>query len=341
MKSHALRTAHASTRRRSFLLRQRGALLALVVLSGLSTAPGAQDADDEAEPPSPEAAAVRTLRIVQEANGLPNQPTRSPVRQELLVSEGRVRLEDPQSKIVYLLQLVDGETRVREVSLDGSQYTEGENLGELQRNRDISERQTLERLRKEPELVRQSTMRQLHLREGLERQVEVERTGRKETIFGLPCEQVIVRENDRVVIDAWLTSEVEFPIPFFRFYNRLGAFSGEVLRSIEEIEGFPLRVSFTVVTASLTYPISVEAVRPPEWLEAPAALFDIPAGAKKVERQELATCPTCGAQVEIAAAFRCGSYLGAQVYACSAGCKRDFLKKLAEERERRKRGEGN
>ena len=295
--------------------------------------PAAPEKAEKAEndPAKPAVERVRTLILSQKANGLPNQPTRTPVQQDLLVTDGRLRLDDPQSKVVYLLQVVGDEAKVQEVSFDGSQYTEGENLGELQVSRTIAERQTLERLEKESEMVRRSTMKGLHLRPGLERVVTVERPGESETIHGYACERVIVKENDRVIIDAWITEAIDVDIPFFRFYNKLGAFSREVLAKIQGLRGLPLRVSFTVVTASLSYPITVETIAPPLIDQVPLSDFRVPPGAQKVVRQELATCPICGKQVEVAAGYKLGrNEDGSWSYADSEECRREHLKRLRE-----------
>jgi hypothetical protein len=258
---------------------------------------------DPATPtPTPAADApvrVRALIIEQEANGLPNQPTEERVLQRLIVAADRLCLEDPTSGVATVLRLDRDPPTMLEISTDRAHYREGRPLDQIQRDRDRQERQTLEKLDGRPAKERESVMADLHLRPGLAREVTVERPAEEREILGRKAERVIVRENGRVVVDAWISAE-DFGIPFFEFYRRVGAFSQAVLDALRAVEGLPLEVDFTVVTATLAHKIEVRA-RSLKVEEVPAWVFEVPAGAVKIEESPFAACPICGREVEKAA----------------------------------------
>jgi len=255
---------------------------------------------DAAPPPAPKAAdattRIRALVIEQEANGLPNQPTEERVLQRLIMAADRLCLEDPGSGVATVLRLDRDPPAMLEISTDRAHYREGRPLDQIQRERDRQERQTLVRLESASAKERDAVMADLHLRPGLAREVAVERSGERREILGRPAERVIVRENGRVVVDAWIAAE-DFGIPFFEFYRRVGAFSQAVLDALRAVEGLPLEVDFTVVTATLAHKIEVRA-RALKVDEVPAWVFEVPAGAVKIEESPFAPCPICGREVE-------------------------------------------
>ena len=284
-----------------------------------------------AQAPSLGVGNVRSLVISQQANGLPNQPTKEKVFQRMQVTKDHLRLDDLQGGVIYLLELVDGEPRLKEVSADGKHYREDGELGELQKSRDRSERQTLERLKGRPELERKEVMAAQYLRPGLEREVIVERTGEKKVILERTSERVLVKENGRTIVNVWLAPSEGIDIPFFQFYSKLGAFSKEVLPKLAELKGLPLQVDFTVVTAILAYNISVTAIDV-SVMEVPLAEYRVPATAKLVERETMATCPICGQQVEIANAKQSRRSDGSSVYFDSKECTAEFNRRTYPER---------
>jgi len=269
---------------------------------------------------------LTSLVFEQEANGLPNQPTTDAVIQRLMVTTDRLRLDDPTSGVTYLLQLLDGMPKVYEVSSDGKRYREAQEQGGLQAARDRAERQTLDRLDGTPAVEREAILRELHLRPGLKREVVVEWPGEEKTLLGRQVRKMIVEENGRIVVEAWMAKE-PFDIPFFDFYRQLGAFSEAVLEKLNGVEGIPLEVDFTVVTASLSYPIEV-AARRLEVIEIPAIEYEVPSWSEKIVESPFADCPICGAQVEKAAppGGRGKSRSGELLYFSSRQCKLEYLK---------------
>lgn len=276
----------------------------LLFLSLFVAPPPSQSADGDAPTPeAPRPGRVTALVIEQQANGLPNQPTSDPVLQRFAITSERLRLDDLQSGVAYLLQL-DAEPPVLfEISQDARQYREGRQLDALQHARDRAERQLLRELQRVPAVEREAVMRDRHLRPNLERVVTVERPeGATDEILGRRTQRIVVKENGRTIVDGWF-SEENFGIPFFEFYRRVGAFSEEVLEELRGIPGLPLRVTITVVTSTLNYEIVVEA-RDVRLSDVRADAFELPPGAEKVEDSPFAACPICGAQVERAAPYK-------------------------------------
>ncbi len=247
-----------------------------------------------ADEPGPQR--IRALIVDQEANGLPNQPTEDPVRQRIVIAEDRLLLENPQSGVVYLLRLDQDPVSLVEISHDKKLYREGRELDRIQHERSVSETQTLERLRDAPALERSAVMNRLFLRPGLEREVTVQHFEEEREILGRKAHRVEVRENGRVIVDAWIAAE-DTGIPFFEFYRRVGAFSEEVIAKLRELKGLPLEAKFTVVTSVLPHEIHVRAL---EIIEdnVQRRLFEIPPGAEKIEESPFAQCPICGSDVE-------------------------------------------
>ena len=269
---------------------------------------------------------LKSLVFEQEANGLPNQPTTDAVIQRLMVAKDRLRLDDPTSGVTYLLQLLGETPKVYEVSSDGNKYREAEEHGGLQAARDRAERQTLDRLGETPRMEREAILRELHLRPGLKREVVVEWPGEEKTLLGRQVRKMVVEENGRVVVEAWMAEE-PFDIPFFDFYRQLGAFSEAVLEKLNGVKGIPLEVDFTVVTASLSYPIEVSARRL-EVMEIAVIEYEVPSWSKKIVESPFAACPICGKQVEKAAppGGRGKARSGLLLYFCSRHCKLEYLK---------------
>lgn len=302
-------------------------LVPLVPLAALAAA-GLVSFQDPAAPPSPPgkepAGRIRALVIEQEANGLPNQPTEERVLQRLIVTADRLCLEDPASGVATILRLDRDPPAIFEVSTDQKHYREGRALDQIQRERDREERQILEKLQSDPEKERVAVMADLHLRAGLEREVVIERPEGEREILGRKAKRVVVRENGRVVVDAWLSPE-EAEIPFFEFYRRVGAFSQAVLDRLREVEGLPLEVDFTVVTATLAHKIEVRA-RKVQTVEVPAWVFEVPAGAEKIEESPFAACPICGREVEKSAPAAGSSIRrdGTEVFFDRRECKREY-----------------
>jgi len=286
-----------------------------------------------ATPPSGEAPLrLRALIIEQEANGLPNQPTEERVIQRLIVAKDRLCLEDPSSGVATILRLDRDPPAMLEVSTDRAHYREGRPLDQLQRERDRQERQTLERLEKASAKEREAVMADMHLRPGLAREVTVDRPGERREILGRSAERVVVRENGRIVVDAWVAAE-DFGIPFFEFYRRVGAFSQAVLDALRAVEGLPLEVDFTVVTATLAHRIEVRA-RELRLEDVPAWVFEVPAGAVKIEESPFAQCPICGREVEKAAppAGMSTKRDGTEVYFDRRECKVEYNRREWPER---------
>jgi YHS domain-containing protein len=149
-----------------------------------------------------------------------------------------------------------------------------------------------------------------------------------ETLVGRPCEHVIVKENDRLILDAQLTKDVPGARSYFHLYRRLGAFSEEVLEKLAAVEGVPLRAKITVVTALPTYTLDVEVLDLRE-VEVTPAVFELPAGSKKLDElpAEL-LCGNCGMQLEkdslrIPAKYRRPD--GSWVYFCSEACAETYV----------------
>jgi len=213
-----------------------------------------------------------------------------------------------------ILEILEGGKAYREHAGD---------LNELQKDRRIAEQDLLklagdQATPKEYERI----LKENYLKPGGRRDVIVRREPGKK-VLDRQCERVIVEENGRLIVDAQVTREVPGSRSYYQLYRRLGAFSEEVLTRLEVVEGLPLEAKITVVTALPAYTFDVQALKM-ESVDAAEGIFDVPAGAKKVEEvPREAACQRCGKKIEDVeenANRLFDSSVGKVLYFCSAAC---------------------
>lgn len=247
---------------------------------------------------------LKERRLILDDNGDPAQPER--------VTRQRILRMDGDSPVIWEVDLIKNEYREH-----------AGDLNRLQRDRRIAEVNDIQLAEKrmEPD-ARKRFYEDNHLRADGRHVVRVERE-LGEMVLGRQCEHLVVRENERIIIDAQITTDVPGAGSYYHLYRRLGVFSEEVLEQIKGIEGVPLKAKITVVTALPVQLLEVEVLAV-EQTKLPADAFEPPAGAKKVEDfpADLA-CGYCSKELppeleRIPAKLRRKS--GAWAYFCSEEC---------------------
>jgi hypothetical protein len=291
----------------------------------------------------PVAKKIETIRIEQVTSGLPGSTSGKAlsVRQVLSIDSvgKRLRLEqyspgnEKALETLYLLHCgKEKETTIFTLPGGGKKYREFKgDLNENQRNRRVHEIEQLRIIQAYPARERRLAMKKLGLRKNGLREVNV-RWNEAADHLGLPCRRLTVQENDITVIDAVLTTSVpgqtaDTTSSYFEMFRRLGVFSEEVLDKLKGIEGIPLKAEITVITELPSYTISVE-VRQLTREKIAAALFRIPAGAKKIiDTPTESTCPICGKQGETERMGRVFTDRGV-VYVDSEGCAKELQRQI-------------
>ncbi|MBI4586127.1 MAG: DUF4412 domain-containing protein [Planctomycetes bacterium] len=221
---------------------------------------------------------------------------------EALVAEGEAGAKEAKmsergaNRIILRLDL---ETpRIYEIFDSARQYrVHAGDLNRLQVDRDIFEQDMLRRMPKFSAAEQEDLLKQNHLRRDGKRLVEV-KTGGIRPILGYNCQEVLVTENGRRVVRAWMTRDIGGGKSFYQLYRRLGAFSEEVLQKIDPVEGFPLEAEIKVITALPSYDLKAECVQVKE-SEVNTEIFELPPGYEEIkDPPPVASCPVCGKKFE-------------------------------------------
>lgn len=282
--------------------------------------------------------AIQALRIEQLTSGIPDprpgKPSRQ-VRQIITIAESGDRLVfeqmvdrgpgggPPEPEMRHVLRL-DRDPPViwQMIGPDFTSYREFRgDLNKHQRDRDIYERSVLVAARRMNRKERRRILEQHHLRAKGHREIVVTRGDRKQ-FLGRQCQRLVVTENGRQIIDAYVSDEVAGGQRFFDLYRRLGAFSSQVLEQLESIRGLPLKASITVVTRLPAYKLDVE-VKKIEEVQVDPAFFETGSAKKIEDTPQLLRCPECGRDVERDKAVK-WRRLGKLLHFCSPECKRVY-----------------
>lgn len=303
-----------------------------LILGGLLWSLGLEPQTQPQQPaPAPTATSTETvlgIQLDQESNGIPGRESEEKTLQRIYFAPDRMRLEDLQSGITYIFRLDQDPAAVWELSADRKYYRNGKDLGKIQVDRDRFERQVIETLKGQPESERAEHLRNNHLRLDGSRVVTAKSEAGLE-LLGHKTVRHQVEENGRVVVDALLCEDFGVQIPFFEFYKRVGAFSGDVLAELQKLRGIPLQARLTVVTAGLTYPIEARVTR----IEKKAldlSLFELPEGAEELIESPFVPCAWCSREVEKAAPGAKYIRNGETIYFFSKECRAAWQKRRLE-----------
>lgn len=256
--------------------------------------------DPVSEEPAPSDARIEAMIILQEISGRPGRPDHETEIQQMVLARDRVLLEDRQRGLLSILRLDGDQPLLLEISADRTVYRESNDLGRIQKDRWIQEKQLEKRSRNLPKAEREQLLKASHLRLSesgeLIREIRVEQSDSTEQRLGLPVRSVRIYENDRLITDL-LVADLDVPFPMAKFHRASGAFGAKVQDALEKIEGLPLEGVIHVVTATLSHPLTFKIT---QWdrRSVPTSLFDVPAGCQKLEETAFAHCPICGQQVE-------------------------------------------
>jgi hypothetical protein len=292
----------------------------------------------------PAGGAQPAIRLLQTTGGLPGQSPKDTKRtsyQELLLATdgSAVQLKefsDPERKVLeryYVARFEAGgpapKTLIWELSPDGRFYREHSgDLNQNQRNRRVQELEQVRHLQAQYRGVeRKAALDEMHLRPDGKREVTVA-GGETQEVLGYPCNRLVVTENGRTIVDAFLTQALAGGRSYYELYRRLGVFSDEVVEKLRGVRGLPLRGRITVVTALPTYTLDVTVEKVEEIRVAPAE-FQLPPGAEKLpEKPKFVGCPVCRKKVDTDAPggviFRSPNVW----YFDSESCAREFSKRL-------------
>ena len=125
------------------------------------------------------------------------------------------------------------------------------------------------------------------IQEGGPGAVLLKRSEEKKSIMWHTCAHYIVSVGDKMVLELWADNDFDFPEKetIYRFRARMGEFSPDVLREIEKVPGFPLRMNgFTYVGDERM--ISLREVKSIQRRDIDPAQFTLPDGLRKATAAE-------------------------------------------------------
>jgi hypothetical protein len=261
----------------------------------------------------PQETAVRALAVDQEVSGIPGLEAKKKVRQRLLLDPtgkwaaveslegggtGSVSLSSSGANRMILRMDAKQPTLLEISDRDRSYRTTPANFSHIQAERDLRELYALQNLARDP-AARKKVLDENHLREDGRRVVEVT-VGASVEILGFSCKEIVVTENNRLVIQAWMTKDIAGGANFYELYQSLGAFSKEVLEKIRPLEGVPLKARFKVITATpVVYELHVEALKLEKDVSIPRARLEIPEEYRQIEdAPSVLPCPVCKKEFE-------------------------------------------
>ncbi|NOZ24155.1 MAG: DUF4412 domain-containing protein [Planctomycetes bacterium] len=113
--------------------------------------------------------------------------------------------------------------------------------------------------------------------------VSLKQGDEKKSIMWHTCNHYVISADGKTLLELWTDKDFDFPEKdtIYRFRERMGEFSPEVLREIEKVPGFPLRLNgFTYVGTERM--MSVREVKTIERRDIAPEKFKPPDGLKKV-----------------------------------------------------------
>jgi len=261
----------------------------------------------QAEPaPLPKAQTSPGIILVQDTDGIPGRQSSRTGQQTLAMTHDRLIMIDHSSNQQFLMRLDMEPPEFYEVSTDGREYTRGKDYEQTQAQRDAWEEELRRNRLGKSNAEWEHALEKNFIRADGQRLVEVETKSAapvsiEDTSFEV--EEIIVRENGRVIVSALVTKQLGLDIPFFEFYRRLGAFSQQVLDKLKTIEGVPLQAEIMVVTSSFSHSLTSKVVRLRAG-ELELTRFDLPSGAVEVLDSPFVTCHKTGKKIERTRAFK-------------------------------------
>jgi hypothetical protein len=170
---------------------------------------------------------------------------------------------------------------------------------------------------------------------------QILRTAEKKKIAEYECERVIIKEDERTVLDMWVTDKIKVPESLMRFYEELGAFTKEVLEKVREVKEFPLELKLELEAGVLSFRIEAQVSKVDESVQVNDKEFELPEGLKKVKEitdegeKEFGevTCVMCGKKVNLddpKSVFTYRHSDGVAYRFCSKEHMREFIKLLLE-----------
>lgn len=273
---------------------------------GHSSAIGKDDVGGLLRPPPGGAPALKKVRAVvveQTTTGLPGpKGARTTGRQvmamdasgrKLFMQEYRQDEKGREYLERFVLVRMDHDRPViYSIAPSGRRYVEHPgDMNDLQRDRLIVEenqRTLAERLTSGER--KQFYSEHPHLSPDGKRRVTVQQQPGS-SILERQCKRYVVNENDLTVLDVEIAEDIVAGASVFPLYQRLGAFSEEVLEKLREVEGVPLRGTITVVTALPKWTLQFEVLKLVE-KEISESFFELPPGAEKFVPEEVSRdCP--------------------------------------------------
>ena len=258
------------------------------------------------------------LAIEQMSNGFPGSERKTGERkitkQKLLLKGDKLKMADLEEPLVCVVRLdkkVIWEINDKEKTFVERHFSYFEKLRKdrlAQRNLEIREING-----KQDAKVREEYARKLGYRLREDGSVDdaivaqIQRTGEKKKVADYECERVVVKEDERTVLDMWVTDKIKVPESLMKFYEGLSLFSKEVLEKVREVKGFPLELKMELEAGALSFKIEAQASKVDEAVQVNDKEFELPEGLKKVKEisdegeKEFgeAACVMCGKKVNL------------------------------------------
>ncbi|MBN1419483.1 MAG: hypothetical protein JXP34_11945 [Planctomycetes bacterium] len=299
---------------------------------------------------------IPALRVVQRIEGFPGLEQDRPTTVVLVIARDRLVASRDFDGTVFIVRLDIDKGRMYEIAPNRKHYREWIEFQDLQKERDVFERQLISLLKEElkgDEYERALAKHHLNPDGTRKAAVEEPKAEREIELGGTThrARQVIVTENGRRIIDAWYAplpadaTDLAGQIEFYEFYRRLGCFSDAVLDVLKgyttDHRGIPLEARIRVVTATLNYDLKARTIEFSK-TTVPATLFEVPSGAEKVDPEKaIVKCawPACQEQVEIAAPpYKWRDRSGRWYYFCCREHKERFVRERRERIEKQAAG---
>ena len=77
-------------------------------------------------------------------------------------------------------------------------------------------------------------------------ELSLKRTGKKEKISGLNCQQVVVTIDDEPFVEMWVTDKYELGGELFTIYEKMNLFKYKPNEDMKKFKSFPMKTVFTI-----------------------------------------------------------------------------------------------
>ncbi|MFH1422572.1 MAG: DUF4412 domain-containing protein [Planctomycetota bacterium] len=289
------------------------------------------------------------IKIEQESSGFSGseQKTKKELtKQVLLLKNDKLKLENLEEPVICIVRL--DKKLIWEINKTEKTYVERHfsYFRELRKNKASQRNQVIRELNGyEPE-KRTKEAKELGFRLLENGKVDPDimaqtiRTEEKKEIAGYECSHVIIKEDENVALDLWLTDKIKAPDTdnLIRFYEELGIFSSEVIEEMKKIKEIPLELNMKIDAGSLSFSVFAVAKKIDTSADIKEKEFELPEGLKKIKEISAEgekdfgefPCLICGKKVDLQDKINTYRYVhkGLTYIFCCAEHRKEFIKLL-------------